>query len=148
MIRYTLRCDRDHEFESWFQSAAAYDSLAAAGRLSCAVCGSPRVVKSLMAPSVHPARTAATPVPERPAARPLAAPASEIEARIAELRRRIEANSEYVGMNFVAEVRRMHEGLEPERSVYGEARLDEAKALLEDGIPVMPLPFRPARKTN
>lgn len=147
MIRYSLRCDKAHEFESWFQSAAAYDALAGAGRLTCPVCGGHKVEKSLMAPAVHPDRKAAAAAPP-PEERPLSRPASEIEARIAELRRRIEAESEYVGMNFVAEVRRMHEGLQPERSVYGEARLDEAKALLEDGIPVMPLPFRPARKTN
>jgi hypothetical protein len=147
MIRYALRCEAGHEFESWFQSAAAYDALAAAGRLTCPHCGTRKVEKALMAPSILPARKADTPPPGE-ALGPLSAPASEIEARIAALRRMVEAESDYVGLNFVAEVRQMHEGLAPARSVYGEARLDEARALLEDGIPVMPLPFVPGRKSN
>ena len=67
---------------------------------------------------------------------------------LAELKRHVEANSEYVGLEFAREARAMHEGETPERSIYGEARADEAKKLLEDGIPVAPLPFRPGRKSN
>ena len=65
-----------------------------------------------------------------------------------ELRRQIEANSEYVGMNFAAEARRIHDGESPERSIYGQARPDEARSLLEDGIPVSPLPFVPKPRAN
>jgi hypothetical protein len=64
------------------------------------------------------------------------------------MRRKVEENSEYVGMNFAAEARAIHEGAAPERSIYGETKPDEARALIEDGIPVAPLPFMPARKTN
>lgn len=140
MIRYTLRCDSDHSFESWFQSAAAFDALKGAGQLSCPVCASPRVDKVLMAPAV---KTAA----DTPATESLA-PADERERLLTEMRRHLEANSEYVGMNFASEARAMHEGDAPERSIYGEARGDEARRLIEDGIPVAPLPFLPTRKTN
>lgn len=144
MIRYALTCPSGHGFESWFASAEAYDTLARAGQVSCPVCGSARVDKALMAPSVRPARKAAAET-DRPR---LAEPASDIESALAELRRQVEANSDYVGMNFAAEARAIHDGTAPERSIYGEARPDEAKRLIEDGIPVAPLPFLPARKTN
>ena len=143
MIRYALKCSNDHGFESWFQSAAAYDSLRAAGMVSCAVCGDGVIEKSLMAPTVRPARSAAG-VPERP----LSAPGSEVEAAIRALRKQVEENSDYVGMNFATEVRAIHAGDAPERSIWGETRPEEARALIEDGLPVAPLPFFPTRKTN
>ena len=151
MIRYSLTCSTGHSFDSWFQSAAAFDSLQAAHQVQCPVCGDARVEKTLMAPAVQPARkaAAAAEAPADGAARPdLRAPGSELEEALAELRRQVEANSDYVGMNFVAEARAMHSGAAPERSIYGEARPEEAKALIEDGIPVAPLPFLPARKAN
>ncbi|MEY4871547.1 MAG: hypothetical protein RLZZ563_877 [Pseudomonadota bacterium] len=142
MIRYSLKCAADHGFESWFQSGAAFDSLHAAGHVTCPVCGSSTVEKSLMAPMVRPTR-------EDEAAKPsLGTPATELEQALAALRRQVEENSEYVGVNFVTEARRIHAGDAPERAIYGEARADEAKKLIEDGVPVAPLPFLPARKAN
>ncbi|MGA1232388.1 MAG: DUF1178 family protein [Lutimaribacter sp.] len=89
------------------------------------------------------------PVAEAPVAPgALTRPASPVEQQLAELRRKIEQNSDYVGMNFAKEARAMHDGTAPERAIYGEARPDEARKLLEDGIPVAPLPFIPGRKTN
>jgi hypothetical protein len=160
MIRYALRCHDGHDFESWFRSAEAFDALQAAGHLSCPGCGSNTVEKALMAPRVRPARKAATrpqdeghEVPAAgsaapPAGGPLSRPSTAQEAALAELRRKIEANSEYVGLSFATEARRIHAGEAPERPIHGEARLDEARALLDEGVPVAPLPFLPARKAN
>jgi hypothetical protein len=67
---------------------------------------------------------------------------------MAALRRHIESTSDYVGLNFAAEARRMHAGDAPERPIYGETRGDEARKLIEEGVPVAPLPFLPTRKTN
>ena len=142
MIRYALECDRKHRFDSWFQSADAYDKVAAAGMVSCPECGSIRVHKALMAPEVRPARKAAE------ALALSAPPADPRAAALAELRRRVEEGSDYVGMNFAAEARAIHAGEAPERSIWGEAGIDEARGLIEDGIPVAPLPFRPRSKTN
>src|SRR6188768_3104231 len=100
MIRYALRCDREHRFDSWFGSSADFDRLAERRMLACSVCGSTEVGKDLMAPRVAPS------TPERP----LSAPASAAEQAVAELRRRIEAQSENVGREFVAEARRIHAG--------------------------------------
>lgn len=141
MIRYDLTCPKGHDFDSWFQSAEAFDALSAAGHLTCAVCGATGVQKRIMAPAVRPARKAG----EKPK---LKNPTNDLEATMAEMRRQIEANSDYVGLNFATEARRMHEGKIEERAIYGEAKADEARALLEDGIPVAPLPFMPKRQVN
>lgn len=132
MIRYALRCDKAHTFDSWFGSSADFDRLLAAGHVSCAVCGSPSVTKELMAPAVS---TAAAPE------RPLSAPASPAEQAVAELRRKIEASADNVGRNFTTEARRIHSGEAPQRPIIGEARPSDAKALLDEGIPVAPLPW-------
>ena len=146
MIRYSIRCSADHGFESWFQSAGAFDALVSAGQVSCPVCGSTSVEKGLMAPAVRPARNSTLRAEQEN--RPLTAPGSEAEAALAALRQEIEQNSDYVGLHFAAEARRIHAGDAPERSIYGEARPEEARALIEDGVPVAPLPFVPARKVN
>jgi hypothetical protein len=134
MIRFHLKCDQGHAFESWFQSGEAYDKLSAAGMVSCATCGSSKIAKSMMAPAVS-TSTAVT-------------PPKSAEAMLAELRRKVESSSEYVGSKFAREARDMHDGLVPERPIYGEAKPHEARKLLEDGVPVLPLPFMPSKKTN
>ena len=171
MIQYSLKCADGHSFDSWFQSAAAFDKLAAAGLVSCAICGSGKVQKAIMAPRVRPGRNAVSPVgePEGPAAAEpqtseaqspsqgdssssapgaLSGPPGALEQALRDLRRKVEENSEYVGKDFVSEAMAMHLGEAPERAIHGEARLDEAKALIEDGVPVLPLPFGTSRKTN
>ena len=150
MIKFSLKCAQDHVFDSWFQSAEAYDTLAARGLVSCAVCGDTNVLKSIMAPRVSAGRSADSPAPAEaaPSRHALAAPGSEAERAMAALRRKIEANSDYVGTNFAAEARRMHDGDSPARAIHGEARPAEARKLIEDGVPILPLPFGPARKVN
>jgi hypothetical protein len=135
MVRYSLSCADGHAFESWFQSATAFDDLAARGLLSCAECGSPKVEKALMAPAVSTRES-------------LSVPRDPREAALAAMRRHVEENSDYVGLSFAAEARRIHEGEAPERNIWGEAKPEEAKALLEEGIPVAPLPFMPKRSAN
>jgi hypothetical protein len=145
MIRYSLKCEAGHGFDSWFKGAEAFSALQAAGQVQCPVCGSGAVEKELMAPAVRPARKGEPAAPSRP---DLAAPASELEEKIAALKRQIEENSEYVGMNFATEARRIHAGEAPERAIHGEAKPDEARQMIEEGLPVAPLPFLPARKMN
>jgi hypothetical protein len=148
MIRYSLKCGAGHGFESWFRSADAYASLQAAGQVACPVCGGTEVAKELMAPAVRPARKAAAGAADTGARPDLSAPGSDLEEKIAALRRQIEENSDYVGMNFTTEARRIHSGEAPERAIHGEAKPDEARAMIEDGLPVAPLPFLPTRKVN
>ena len=138
MIRFSLKCDHGHRFDSWFQSAEAFDRLCDARMLSCSVCGSQGVEKALMTPQVQGTRDAQA----------LTTPPSAAERAIAEIRRKIEAHADYVGPRFAQEARDMHDGTTPERAIYGEARADEARHLVEDGIPILPLPFCNRRKTN
>lgn len=145
MIRYNLKCSAGHGFDSWFKGAEGFAALQAAGQVVCPVCGSAEVAKDLMAPAVRPARKAEAAGPARP---DLSAPASDLEEKIAALRRQIEENSEYVGVNFATEARKIHSGDAPERAIHGEAKPDEARAMIEEGLPVAPLPFLPARKVN
>jgi hypothetical protein len=145
MIRFALICDRHHRFDSWFQSGPACDALLAKGKVECPICGSDKVAKSLMAPAVRQHDVA--PSASRPD-RPLDSPATELEQALAALRRQVEENSEYVGMNFAVEARAIHLGDAPARSIYGEARHDEARQLHEDGVAVAPLPFMPRRRAN
>ncbi|MFB9151571.1 DUF1178 family protein [Roseovarius ramblicola] len=138
MIKFTLKCERGHRFDSWFQSASAFDRLSGTGMVACAVCGSTQVEKALMTPQVQGARDD----------RSLSSSPDTAELAIAALRRKVEANADYVGTRFAQEVRDMHDGVLPERAIYGEARPEEAKRLFDDGIPVAPLPFSPRRKTH
>jgi len=143
MIQYSLKCENDHSFDSWFASADAYDKLAENGMVSCAVCGSTKVSKAIMAPRVRTTKGKET--QEKPN---LPTDKSTAEQAIAEMRAHVEQNSEYVGTNFATEARSMHLGDAPERAIYGEAKPEEAKSLIDDGIAVTPLPFMPTRKSN
>jgi len=166
MIRYALKCDQGHGFESWFQSSGAFEALDARGLVSCAVCGSTEVHKAIMAPRVvtdkdaAPAKgpaPAATPAPQ-PRAAPapgqaapapsLSAPATPAEQALKAMRDHLEKSSTYVGGKFAEEARRIHLGDAPQRTIHGEANPEEARALIEDGIPVAPLPFVPKSRSN
>ncbi|WP_323786174.1 DUF1178 family protein [Thalassovita sp.] len=157
MIQYSLKCAQDHRFDSWFQSAEAFDKLNTAGLVTCSICGSSDVEKAIMAPRVRPSRNTQSAQPDTPSTTPLpddapnpslSTPANPAEQALAELKRKIEETSEYVGDKFVREARAMHTGDAPERSIYGEARIDEAKQLIDEGVPLTPLHFVPGRKTN
>jgi hypothetical protein len=155
MIRYALKCGEGHSFESWFQSADAYDELARKRLVSCAVCGTSDVNKALMAPRVTSAEGDGE-APQRPAPaapspsaeRPLSAPSHPAEQMLRALRDHLKKNSTYVGGRFAQEARAMHLGEAEERPIHGEARPEEARALIEEGVPVAPLPILPPDKRN
>ena len=148
MIKYALNCENEHLFESWFQSANAFDKLMASGHVNCSICGSTGVSKSIMAPSITSKKKSVGSQQKNTPKNPLSSPSTLAEQAIKELRTKIEKNSENVGKNFAREARKIHAGDVKERSIYGEANIQDAKALMEDGIPVVPLPFAPNRKLN
>ena len=141
MINYTLKCDQNHTFDSWFKSAEAFEMLVKKSMVVCSECGSTKITKAIMATSVSTYRKKGNKPSELEKK-------SKLKNDILELKKKIEANSEYVGNNFANEARSMYLGETPERSIYGEAKADDAKKLIDDGIPVMPLPFLPAKKAN
>ena len=137
MIRYALKCEDGHEFESWFESAAAFDRLVEQGHVTCSVCGALGVEKAIMSPRIRAPKARAG----SSEARPLSGPASPAEQALSELRKVVEKHAENVGNRFAKEARAIHDGDAPERPIYGSAKTDDARALIEDGIPVAPLPW-------
>lgn len=137
MIRYSLKCADGHSFDSWFKSADAFDRLFQTGMVACTHCGSTEVTKSLMAPAVA-----------KESKRPLSTPSTPTEDAIAKLRKEVEQNADYVGSDFATEARKIHDGDAPERNIWGETKPADAIKLIEDGIPVAPLPFTPRKQTN
>lgn len=138
MIVFDLRCDGGHVFEAWFGSTAAYDEQRAQGLVACPVCGEQRVAKAVMAPNVAakgnrsvPA-SADTPTPE--AVKAALTAMARAQAKALE-------RSEWVGGAFASKARAMHDGEAPDRAIHGQATLAEAKALVDDGVPIAPLPF-------
>ncbi len=154
MIRFALRCDNAHDFESWFKDGAAYDRMAAAGLVECPACGDTRVRKALMAPSIAKApgvKGRAEP-DAPPVARPAPVPApvsaggaipAQVLALLQRMRAEVEKNCDYVGTNFAEEARRIAKGEAEERGIYGEASDAEAEALRDEGIEVARMPWVP-----
>jgi hypothetical protein len=155
MIRYDLRCERGHAFDSWFQSSSTYDSQVRRKLVTCPLCGSAKVEKAIMAPQVvsMKGRQTAVPAPAAPADAPsestsestplLMAQERELRAKLKELRDHIVKNADNVGERFPNEARKMHYGDIEHRPIYGEASPEEAKALIEEGVEVSPLPVLP-----
>ena len=136
MIKYALGCEGGHAFESWFPDSASYEKQLRRGLVACPECGSTRVDKAIMAPSIVGARAEA---PSGAPAEPLPE-ARKMRAALAELRREIEARTDDVGEKFPDVARAMHVGDAEERPIRGRASLEQAKSLIEDGIDVHPLP--------
>ena len=146
MIRYNLRCDNGHAFESWFQSSSAYDAQVKRKLVTCAICGSAKVEKAIMAPQLAGTKKKAEkmPSPADPSSTSLMmAPERELRAKLKELRDHIVKNADNVGERFPEEARKMHYGDIEHRAIYGEASAEEAKSLIEEGVEVAPLPVLP-----
>jgi hypothetical protein len=131
MIVFDLQCGQAHVFEAWFGSSADHAAQAAAGMIACPICGDTQTSKAVMAPAV-----------------PAKGNRSEGAAALLAAQRRMEAESDYVGDDFAAQARARHEQAEPSRAIYGEATLADARALIDEGIGIMPLPFKPLVRSD
>jgi hypothetical protein len=145
MIVFDLSCTHGHRFEGWFGSSADYEDQRARGLLSCPHCGAGEVSKAPMAPAV-PAKGNSKPEVLPAESRPMAntpMPPEVQKALIQLARAQAEAlkNSTWVGEKFAEETRKMHYGERDEAPIHGQASLAEAKALIEEGVPVAALPF-------
>lgn len=130
---FNLRCEREHDFEGWFASADAFEAQRVQGRIQCPYCGSIQVTKTLSAPRLNlgaePPQQAAMPTPQ------------QMQALFLKMAREIAASTEDVGERFAEEARRIHYREAPERGIRGLTSRQEAEALEEEGIKVMPMPF-------
>jgi hypothetical protein len=151
MIRYALRCERGHEFESWFQSSAAYDSQHKRRLVACPSCESTKVEKAIMAPRIArkgksksaPAPVATSTEDASSTSLVMAPQERELSAKLKELRDHVLKHADNVGNKFPDEARKIHYGDTEHRAIYGEATPDEARALIDEGIEVAPLPVLP-----
>ena len=153
MIHYNLRCERGHAFESWFQSSSAYEAQEKRKLVNCPACGSAKVERAIMAPQIVSKKGRESRFPRlRPPPAEAATPAStpllmaqerELRAKLKELRDHIVKNADNVGERFPNEARKMHYGDIEHRPIYGEASPDEARALIDEGVDVAPLPVLP-----
>ena len=166
MISFDLRCAAAHVFEVWFRSGADYEDQRARRLIACPTCGDTDVAKAVMAPNVAAKgnqRAAASPAPAAtettPATAPmiaapgvdLPAPVREALAAIASAQAQALPRSRWVGEKFAEEARAIHAGDgDGDAPIHGRTTPDEARALMEDGIAVMPLlvPFTPPDKRN
>ncbi len=146
-----LQCSASHVFEGWFGSEDDFRSQLERGLVECPVCGDIQVTKKLSAPRLNlgASEPAAPGKASSSAARQevvAAAPAAELQAAYLRMVREVLAKTEDVGERFVEEARRMHYGETQERGIRGQATPDETRALLDEGIPVLPLPIPKALK--
>jgi hypothetical protein len=142
MIRYALKCIVEHEFDAWFSSSDGFDEQVAKGLVECPMCGSKAVTKAIMAPMVRTTKG-------REAPQSLAEAQKAVAEAMHRLRRHVETTHDYVGSGFASEARDIHEGMAPDRPIYGEATPDEVRGLVEDGVPVAAVPvFSPLSATD
>jgi hypothetical protein len=122
MILFKLVCGGDHPFEAWFRNGDSYSAQAEKGAISCPVCGDGNVRKAPMAPG-------------------LLKGATRRQEKLAALRQAVERDFEDVGAEFAEEARQIHYGEAEARPIRGRTSLEDAKELLDEGIPVLPLPW-------
>ena len=135
MIVFDLRCDKEHVFEAWFPDSKTFDRQAKKGQVVCPVCGDTKVEKALMAPNISTAR--------KKDAEKEQAQAAKVMQALAEVRRKVEENCDYVGPQFAEEARKIHFGETGDRGIYGEATKEESKELADEGIEVGVIPWVP-----
>ena len=152
MIRYVLACGRGHTFEAWFRDGAGYVKQVEAKQVACPICGSEEVAKAPMAPSVAAGdvrgRSDAEervdkkqPSQEAGQADPPSTDVDRVAGALRALREYVETHATDVGREFPEEARRMYYGETEPRSIYGKADLAEARALREEGIPCLRVPW-------
>lgn len=137
MIRFSLHCDHEHEFEAWFRNNDDFDTQKKRGFVECPACGSKKVEKALMAPSVSTGRK------KEKIALAMGEAQKQAMAQLKALSEKMRENSDYVGDKFADEARKIHFGETEARGIYGEATPEEAKGLLDDGVEFMPIPVFP-----
>ncbi len=143
MIVFDLACPQGHVFEIWFGSSADYEDQRARGLVSCPFCGATEIAKAVMAPNIAAKGNQAQlpTVPMQTSAPPPPAEMKNMLAALGRMQAKMLEGSEHVGRRFADEARAIHDGDAPERPIHGQATREEARALIEDGVPVAPLPL-------
>ncbi len=137
MIVFNLACKTcNYKFEGWFDSSNEYDRQKRKKLINCPSCNSSKIVRGLVAPNLNKKTNSKNSKTKKTMA-----------SNIKKLKKIIEKNFEYVGENFTEEAKKIKYGEVKERSIYGEATLEQTKELLDEDIEITPLPFSP-KKSN
>lgn len=137
MISFSIVCENDHDFEAWFRNGDDFDAQRRRKLIACPACGSTRVEKALMAPAVSTGRR------KEKMALAIGTEQRKAMAKLKELTEKLKQGADYVGDKFADEARKIHFGETEARGIYGEATVDEARSLHEDGVEFLPLPNVP-----
>lgn len=143
MIKYRLRCDKNHIFDAWFRDGETYYKQADANLLVCPTCGSSSVTKALMTPNISSSGLKDESPPEHSVHTISEVPPEMVDLRqkLAALRSEVESNFDYVGKDFAEEARKIHYGETDPHGIYGETSHAEAEALREEGIGFGAIPW-------
>jgi hypothetical protein len=155
VIKYALVCEAGHGFETWFRSSDDYDKQRKRDLVECPACGSIAIEKQIMKPQVvrtdrgrsRPPADMPLTASEHPTQVAMMSPQEQfLRQKLKELRDHVMKNADYVGEKFPELARQMHYEEIEQRSIYGEAKPDEVKELIDEGVPVQPLPTLPEEK--
>jgi hypothetical protein len=141
MIVFDLACGAGHVFEAWFGSSDDYDDQRGRGLVSCPICGVSEIDKAVMAPNVAPKGNRVLATLPMQGGTPAPAEMKAMLAALAKAQAKVLEGSEHVGKRFATEARAIHDGDAPERPIHGQATREEAKALIDEGVQVAPLPL-------
>tara|TARA_B100000282_G_scaffold269158_1_gene222403 strand:+ start:210 stop:623 length:414 start_codon:yes stop_codon:yes gene_type:complete len=137
MIVFNLRCkDCEFNFEGWFESSAEFIKQNKKNLINCPSCEGAKIEKALMAPNLNKKSNSKQKKLKK-----------SVASNITKLKKIIEKNFDYVGDKFTEEAKKIKYGEAKERSIYGEATLDQRRELIEEEIDIMPLPFS-TKKNN
>ena len=135
MIKYNLKCNNDHEFESWFSDSKEFDKLNKRELLECIFCSSTKIQKSIMAPMVSGAKS------KKDNLNFLDPKLLNEKNKLSKLREYVEKNFEFVGDKFSQKVREVYYDKKNQKSIYGTTTQDEREELSEEGIDLLSIPW-------
>ena len=141
MIKFDLKCDNNHIFEVSFDDSVSFEKQRKKKLIDCPYCGSNKVFKSVMAPNVA-SKSNSNTKQKRNQEKVFA----NYNQHLKKLKEEVEKNCTYVGKKFPEEARKIHYGEKEDKPIYGEATEKESKDLIEEGIPLISLPFEKKQK--
>lgn len=131
MIKYSLKCDKDHSFDAWFSDSLNFEKQNKKKLISCPSCSSLEITKNIMAPNISSKKKNSNKINQKK---------DKVEMVLNKVRKHVENNFDYVGDKFADEARSMHYGEKEEREIYGETTIEDAVELIEEGVNVQPMP--------
>jgi hypothetical protein len=134
MIKYNLKCNNNHEFESWFSNSSEFDNLKKKKLLECIFCSSKKISKSIMAPMIFGLK-------KNNEIDELNESLQNEKNKLLKLRKFVENNFEYVGENFSKKVREVYYDKKSKKTIYGTTTQEERKELEEEGIGLLSIPW-------